>query len=184
MKRSLQFVVLWLMAATTCAPLYSQDDSNASTEQPGTNPSPQRRALPRAPEASGYEILTKVKRSANDLGFYPDRILAIIRRHWYPKIPRDVKTGEPTTTEIEFTILRDGSLGNMNLSHSSGNDTLDNAARESVEGAAPFPALPLQWREKSLSFRFHFFYNQEPSLDAPACNGPGRGGTFRVGNGV
>lgn len=182
MKCSLQFVLLWSLAAVLSAPVYSQDDSSPSSDQSG-NQSP-RRVLPRAPEASGYEILTKVKRTANDLGFYPDRILATIRRQWYPKIPRDVKGGEPSTTEIEFTILRDGSLGNMNLSQSSGNDMLDNAAREAVQSAVPFPPLPSKWPDKSLTFRFHFLYNQEPSLQAPACNGPGRGGTFRVGNGV
>lgn len=183
MKRRLQFVLLWLMAACLCPALYSQDEPSAS-QQTEPAQAPQRRVLPRAPEASGYEILTKVKRTANNLGFYPDRILAIIRRQWYPKIPRDVKGGEPSTTEIEFTILRDGSLGNMNLSQSSGNNMLDNAAREAVQSTSPFPPLPSRWPDKSLTFRFHFLYNQEPSLEAPACNGPGRGGTFRVGNGV
>jgi TonB family protein len=72
----------------------------------------------------------------------------------------------------------------MNLSHSSGNDALDNAAREAVQGASPFPAFPTQWREKSLTFRFHFFYDHEPSLEAPACNGPGRGGAFRLESGM
>ena len=184
MKSSLQFVLLCSMAAALCTPLYSQDEHSASPEQTETAQPPQRRVLPRAPEASGYEILSQLKRAPNALDFYPNRILSIIRREWYSKIPRDSQTGEPSATEIEFTIRRDGSLGKISLSQSSGNDLLDNAAREAVQAAAPFPALPQQWPEKSLTLRFHFFYNQEPSLDAPPCNGPGRGRVFRVGSGM
>src|SRR5215469_5505698 len=121
-------------------------------------------------DGSGYEILSERKHGHDELSPYADRVLTAIRAQWYPKIPPDQLTFGPTTTEIDVTIKRDGSLGAATISQTSADKSLDKAAVEGIRAAAPFKTLPEKWPEKTLSLRFSFLYNQDSTPDRPACN--------------
>ncbi|GMO26435.1 MAG: hypothetical protein Ta2F_02000 [Termitinemataceae bacterium] len=56
----------------------------------------------------------------------------------YPALAK--RTGTQGTVVIVFTILADGSIGNISVSSSSGDETLDTAALDAVRSASPFKA--------------------------------------------
>ncbi|GHT49040.1 hypothetical protein FACS1894102_3120 [Spirochaetia bacterium] len=56
----------------------------------------------------------------------------------YPALAK--RTGTQGTVVIVFTILADGSIGNIGVSSSSGEETLDAAAINAVRTASPFKA--------------------------------------------
>lgn len=141
--------------------------------------------------ASGFEILNPV-RNPNDLGFYPNQVLAGVRSNWYPQIPGLEKSigAKPGTTVIEFTIRKDGSLDKVKTLKSAGDDSLDAAASKAISSSAPFERLPEAYHEKTLNLKIHFGYHQPVSTDAPICEGPNGGAhpaayaLHKVGDGV
>lgn len=58
----------------------------------------------------------------------------------YPRFARE--SGVEGTTTIRFTLVRDGSVRDVGVAESSGRRRLDDAAKESVAAAAPFPPFP------------------------------------------
>jgi TonB family protein len=167
-----------------CTPTRAQETGSSPDQQ--ANVQAERRAgPPGSSNASGFEILDKAKLARETLRRYPERVLYAVRGKWYPNIPRDPQpAAAPSSTEIKFTILRDGSLGGMSLDRSSGVKALDDAAQGSIHSAAPFPALPATWPKESLTFRFHFFYNEEPSPERLLCSGQDASGFFHAGLGL
>jgi len=98
-----------------------------------------------------------------DFGPYLQRVLHNIRLHWYDLIPQVArppirKTGRVT---IEFSILKDGRIDNVERVESSGDLTLDRAAWGGIMASNPLPALPSEFRGEYLALRFHFAYNPE-----------------------
>ena len=67
---------------------------------------------------------------------YPGQIQARILRQ---RMPRDAGRG---TARVSFTVAADGGLAALGLAASSGSGTLDRAALQIVQRAAPFPAPP------------------------------------------
>jgi TonB family protein len=140
---------------------------------------------------SGFEILNQGK-DPDALRFYPNQVLAGVRSKWYPQIPELQKsTGRKRgITVIEIEIGRDGSLGRVTMIGSAGDDSLDAAASQAISSSAPFPPLPVGYREKALKMRMHFGYDQPASAKAPFCDGPNWGAhaavyaLHHVGNGV
>jgi protein TonB len=59
---------------------------------------------------------------------------------------------------ITFTIRKDGSLGNVRLSRTSGFRSLDDAALTALRNSAPFWPLPEWWEEDGLTINGHFIY--------------------------
>jgi len=57
---------------------------------------------------------------------------------------------------VQFSIQRDGSAGSVSVEKSSGNRLFDNAAESTVEGAAPFAALPDDFYEDKLTVHVEF----------------------------
>lgn len=73
------------------------------------------------------------------------RFLEIVRKRIeskkrYPRSAREM--GLEGRSGVKLTILKDGSLENVEITESSGNELLDNAALESIRRAAPFPPIP------------------------------------------
>lgn len=62
---------------------------------------------------------------------------------------------------INFSIQKDGKLAEAKLVQSSGNETLERAAKAGIAASAPFPALPEEFAGNSLALRFHFYYNPQ-----------------------
>lgn len=60
--------------------------------------------------------------------------------------------------EIEFTILKDGSLGNIRVVRTSGYPILDEAALKALKDGQPYWPLPDEWDKKSFTIDGHFLY--------------------------
>ena len=137
-------------------------------------------ALPRVPNTSGFEILSKA--TPMQLKNYPLRVLAGVRNHWFPQLRglQSLPEWKPGTTVIEFEIHRDGSLGGVNTVESAGATALDGAASQAVTSAAPFPPLPESYPGNGLRLRYRFGYDQPANAQAPLCNGPNWGAHSNV----
>jgi TonB family protein len=133
-------------------------------------------------DASAFQVLNKT--TGKELGIYPDRVLAMVRKKWYPLVSRAQASGARTgTTVVEFTVQRDGTLARVKKTLSANDSALDEAASQAINEAAPFPPLPSEYRDKSLTMRYTFGYNQQPTADRPLCGKP-RTDSFRRGPGV
>jgi TonB family protein len=161
--------ILAVLLILGLAPLaaYSQEEAFNSPDQ--SNRTEPKEAIGPGFGGSGYEILSEGKHGHEELGPYADHVLTAIRAKWYPRIPPDQLRFGPTTTEVDVTISRDGSLRTLTISQASADKSLDTAALEGIRAAAPFETLPEKWPDKSLSLRFHFLYNQDSTPDRPAC---------------
>ena len=75
---------------------------------------------------------------------------------WQKRMP--ASTGEGI---VVFAIVRNGAFTDLRMESSSGDNDFDNAAIESVQAAAPFPALPSDFAEPFL--KIHLTLKSEPS---------------------
>jgi len=64
---------------------------------------------------------------------------------------------------IEFAIMKDGRLAEMNLLSSSGDAALDRAAWGGITKSDPFPKLPVHFTGPYLILRTHLYYNLNKS---------------------
>ncbi|MEK7384749.1 MAG: TonB family protein [Elusimicrobiota bacterium] len=110
------------------------------TAAPGTSPA-QSAAGPGGPAGAGI---------ATDLPNFPypwyiSQVRLMLWQAWQKKMPRlDAEGG------VVFAILRNGSATDLRVESSSGDSGFDRSAMESVQAAAPFPALPSDFREPFL----------------------------------
>jgi TonB family protein len=97
-----------------------------------------------------------------DFGPYLQRVLEEVRMNWYRLIPEsaEMKKGK---LQIEFAITKDGSIGDMRLTSSSGDAALDRAAWGGIYTSNPFPPLPGEFTGPYLALRFRFYYNPDKS---------------------
>lgn len=72
-----------------------------------------------------------------DFGPFMQDLQIRIKRAWLP--PRGL---ESKRQKVRFKIHKNGSLGDLHVSESSGSAAADQAALDAVEHAAPFPSLP------------------------------------------
>ena len=82
--------------------------------------------------------LGEAKQSFNDfLKAVRERIKQVQR---FPPRVRNLDDG--TTTTVQFTLFKDGTIRNPVVSDSSGSTALDNAALAAVQNAVPYPSFP------------------------------------------
>jgi protein TonB len=74
----------------------------------------------------------------------------------YPK--KAARQGISGDLYMQFTIKKDGSLGNVELLRTSGHSELDDAAVKAIKRAAPFWPLPEDWDKDDLEIKGHFIY--------------------------
>jgi len=111
---------------------------------------------------TGVEVLSDTM--GVDFAPYLRRILSDIRRTWIPLIPEEArpplnKQGE---TLIRFTILPDGSIGEMHLDGSTHDDAMNRAAWGGIVGVGQFPPLPSNFKGPNLELRIAFLVNMNP----------------------
>jgi len=108
-----------------------------------------------------------------DFGPYLARVLQIVKENWYRAIPESamppiMKKGK---LSIEFVILKDGQVSNMQRDVSSGDIALDRAAWGGITASNPFPPLPREFIDLAkqqnagqyLGLRINFYYNPDKS---------------------
>jgi len=93
-------------------------------------------------------------------------VLNKIKESWYSSIPTEARPPKQIAgcVDVDFRILRDGTLTSVHLASTSGTAALDRAAMGGILQAAPVPALPTKFNGDNLDLSFRFFYN--PPLDA------------------
>jgi protein TonB len=69
----------------------------------------------------------------------------------YPELA--AVSGYQGTMYIKFDILKDGSLGSVEMLKSSGYKILDDEAVRSIRASAPFQPLPDEWKMERYSIR-------------------------------
>ncbi|MFQ5683520.1 MAG: TonB family protein [Candidatus Binatia bacterium] len=87
----------------------------------------------------------------------------IVRVWNYPEKASQVKA--EGKVKVEFTILKDGQLGNVHILYSSGNISMDQEAIRAVKAAAPFHRIPDQLEQKRMTIEFTFNYVLENPHD-------------------
>jgi len=134
----------------------AEEQSKEPTEQPLI-----RRAS--VPVRASAEILVISDPGGVDFGPYLNKAVLPRLQHAWAKLavpvgPRfDAK--KKSQTVIELFIQKDGSVGGMKLKEPSDNPNLDAAAIDGLKAASPFPALPAEFKGKSLGLRFNLSFN-------------------------
>jgi TonB family protein len=111
--------------------------------------------------ASGVEVLSDTM--GVDFGPYLHQVVQATQSSWDLLIPEAARPPllKQGTVAIQFIILPDGSIKQMQLVRPSGDVSLDRAAWGGITGAGPFPPLPKQFHGPYLALRFYFLYNQQ-----------------------
>jgi len=93
-----------------------------------------------------------------ELRSYFDRsVLPLIRANWYRLLSKSgEKSGGDAT--IEFTLQKDGSVTDIKLIEGVGHAVLGDLAASAITRSGPFPGLPAEPNEKSVSLRLQFEY--------------------------
>jgi len=81
-----------------------------------------------------------------------------IRSNWSMLIPPNGR-GKLGKASLDFTILKDGSVRDIRLIFSSGDVSLDRAAWGGITSAAPFHALPTEFKGDHIVVRCAFVNN-------------------------
>lgn len=143
--------------------------SNAPTESPAAaektsateKPAPAPADKPALPGLFGSGFIP-------DSGTMQPAIANSIRRKWQANVQAEPHGEWSGTTILECDVKRDGKLGKIKVTQSSGNKALDENAKSAVESAAPFAKLPADFQGSR--FRALFAYNLPSTDERPACS--------------
>jgi protein TonB len=138
-------------------------DSAKEPETSKTKPDPD------GPESS---LVSLEKLSVQDrfiiTEFFDQRLRPTVHKHWLELMPEiakgkrtwygTVKDGKIGTVNITFKLHKDGSITEIKIEDSSGDQQLDRAALQAVRSSAPMP-LPGSFSRELLWMRTTFMYN-------------------------
>ncbi len=101
-----------------------------------------------------------------DFSAYLARVQTSVDRNWQAVIPESVQLGERGWVELEFRIMRDGSVpaGYPVLVRSSSKEPLDRAAISSIRASNPFEPLPSAFTGPYIELRAIYLYNLPPEI--------------------
>jgi outer membrane biosynthesis protein TonB len=110
----------------------------------------------------GYQILSDTQ--GVDFSNYITRLLATLKRNWYPLMPESALLGDKGVVFTTFQINSDGSVPRPDptLERTSGKEPLDNAAMGAIHASNPFEPLPKEFHGPYLKLRIIFIYNIPP----------------------
>jgi protein TonB len=94
-----------------------------------------------------------------DFTFWINHFKNEVYRNWI--VPQAALLGFGGHVDLEFTVERDGTLGNLRMLKSSGTPALDKAAANALLGSR-FLALPRDFGPPQVTMQVTFFYNQGP----------------------
>ena len=101
--------------------------------------------------ASGRSSGTKQVNSALEKQYYMD-LASRVQRLWV--LPEIKKWAPSLETIVEFTVLRDGRMINVQIAKSSGDTFFDRFAKETVKKAAPMPPFPAVLKKDRMDLGF------------------------------
>jgi TonB family protein len=96
-----------------------------------------------------------------DFGPYLQKMHGEVQKSWTAALPQAFyreEFGEAVEAIIKFRINRDGTIQNVSLEVSSGNDSLDRAALSGIRAASPVDALPQTFQGPWIEIRAAFQY--------------------------
>lgn len=97
---------------------------------------------------------------STDLDTYFASVVADIRKRWLNLLPRTSDTPKKEREVIiELRISRKGRAKDVGIASSSGDDSLDRAARDSIVNESPFQPMPAGFKGNEVTVRMHFLYN-------------------------
>ena len=101
-----------------------------------------------------------------DFSAYLARVQTSVDRNWQAVIPESVQLGEKGWVELQFKIMRDGSVppGYPILIRSSSKEPLDRAAVSSIRASNPFEPLPTAFTGPYIELRAIYLYNLPPEI--------------------
>src|SRR5258706_6208520 len=101
-----------------------------------------------------------------DFSAYLARVQTSVDRNWQAVIPESVQLGETGRVELQFKIMRDGSVppGYPILIRSSSKEPLDRAAISSIRASNPFEPLPSAFTGPYIELRAIYLYNLPPEI--------------------
>jgi len=101
-----------------------------------------------------------------DFSAYLARVQTSVDRNWQAVIPESVQLGEKGWVELQFKIMRDGSVppGYPILIRSFEQEPLDRAAVSSIRASNPFEPLPSAFTGPYIELRAIYLYNLPPEI--------------------
>lgn len=101
-----------------------------------------------------------------DFRDYLARVQSSVERNWQAVMPESVQLGEKGWVELQFKIMRDGSVppGYPILIRSSSKEPLDRAAVSSIRASNPFQPLPPAFSGPFIELRAIYLYNLPPEI--------------------
>jgi TonB family protein len=115
----------------------------------------------------GLEILSDTM--GVDFGPYLKELKETVQKHWYSVMPRSAMAPEMKSgkTVVKFAVMRDGTLANLKIEQSSGDQALDRAAYGALFNSSPLAPLPPGFTGNYLLVRANFFYNPAKAQSKP-----------------
>jgi protein TonB len=90
-------------------------------------------------------------------GWYQTLMSDRISQHWDRA---DVRADPSQMCAISFIIARDGTVGNVQITHPSGSYLLDTSAKRAILDSSPLPALPKEYEKNQVSVEVRFQLRQ------------------------
>jgi TonB family protein len=94
------------------------------------------------------------------------RVYLIVQRNWYSVIPEIARLGRKGRAILQFRILKNGGVTELQLMDGSGTSSMDVAALSSIRLSDPFPPLPPEFPGQDIVLRFGYYYNMQPEYQS------------------
>ncbi|HXW91841.1 MAG TPA: TonB C-terminal domain-containing protein [Terriglobales bacterium] len=145
---------------------------NAPTDSPSDSSStPKLRPAGDAPSASAsgnsasiLRLQSSLSTLGNSMGVdfspYFKNLMEAIRKNLMSSVS-NLRFGSPKDITLELVILKDGTISEMNVVSSSGDDAVDQSTLNGITLSRPLPPLPAAFPGQSVKFRLHLSYLQE-----------------------
>ncbi|HWP86197.1 MAG TPA: TonB family protein [Terriglobia bacterium] len=94
------------------------------------------------------------------------RVYLSVQRNWYSVIPEIARLGRKGRVILQFRILKNGAVQDLQMMDGSGTASMDQAALSSIRLSNPFPPLPPEFPGDEIVLRFGYYYNMRPEYDS------------------
>lgn len=142
--------VLSLPPLGAASPLHSHTSQNQTSSNDKSS----------SPGGMTMEVLSP--KDNQDISPYLSKLCIEVKQGWLSVMPVEVHPKKRGIVAVRFSLSRDGKFDTqfpLVVETSSGDKTLDKAAKAAVLSAAPFRKLPKSFSGTRVDLRFTFYYN-------------------------